>query len=121
MPNHFVAVLPDDPDTNSTFVIDSSPLHSSTPEEFAANVDENETSDNDDETSEVMKHVASRRHLSDPTEIYHHLRDGTHVQPFIPAGLKSDVMFIIENLSNVAHRQIGQHSVFADDCAIWMS
>ena len=53
--------------------------------------------------------------------MYHHLRDGTHVQPFIPTGLKSDVMFIIDNLSNEARRQIGQHSVFADDCAIWMS
>ena len=68
-----------------------------------------------------MKRVKVRRRLCTPTEIFKTFRDSKDVQPAIPAGLKSDVIFVINNSSNVARREKKQRSLFADDCGVWMS
>ena len=52
---------------------------------------------------------------------YSTFRDSKNVLLAIPAGLKSDVLFVVDNASNVGRRQKNQRSVFADDCCMWMS
>ena len=68
-----------------------------------------------------MKRVAVRRRLCTPTEIIKTLRDSKDVQPVIPAGLKSYVIFVVDKSFNVARREKKQRSIFADDCGVWMS
>ena len=128
-PNHFVALLRIAADDSATFVVDSSPLHSSTPVNSRCDVPDNVSDDtcddvaddvSDDVADDGHTHVPVRR-LIEPTEIFNILRDSRVVQSAIPAGMKSDVMFVVDNSANVARRQRNQHSVFSDDCGIWIS
>ena len=74
--------------------------------------------------------LQSSRLSSNTIYIYHHCsfcNSTTYIAVImkkrvtIPAGMKSDVMFVVDNSANVARRQRNQRSVFSDDCGIWIS